>query len=138
MLFVREDGGHGRVFEGVRAYLQHSWKVFHRDPDVRRFLIANTAWEGAFAGARTFVVLYLTVGLGQPLGTTTAVLAAVAAGYIVAAAGSGVLGDRLGLSRVIAVASVVYGVGLVLRRLGNEWHSGTCRSSSSSRSRAGR
>jgi MFS family permease len=45
ILFVREDGGHGRVFEGVRAYLQHSWKVFHRDPDVRRFLIANTAWE---------------------------------------------------------------------------------------------
>ena len=36
--------------------------------------------------ARTFVVLYMTVGLGQPLGTTTAVLAAVAGGYIVAAA----------------------------------------------------
>ena len=117
ILFVREDGGHGRVFEGVRAYLQHSWTVFHRDPDVRRFLIANTAWEGAFAGARTFVVLYLTVGLGQPLGTTTAVLAAVAGGYIVAAAGSGILGDRLGLSRVIAFASVIYGLGLIARRL---------------------
>ena len=119
IVFVREDGGHGRVFEGVRAYLQHSWKVFHRDPDVRRFLIANTAWEGTFAGARTFVVLYLTVGLGQPLGTTTAVLAAVAGGYIVAAAGSGVLGDRLGLSRVIAFASVVYGLGLLLGGFAN-------------------
>ena len=119
VLFVREDGGHGRVFEGVRAYLQHSWKVFRRDPEVRRFLIANTAWEGAFAGARTFVVLYLTVGLGQPLGTTTAVLAAVAAGYIVAAAGSGVLGDRFGLSRVIALASTVYGLGLLLGGFGD-------------------
>ena len=67
-LFVREDGGHGRVFEGVRAYVRHSWRVFRRDPDVRRFLLANAAWEGAFAGARTFVVLYVTVGLGQPLG----------------------------------------------------------------------
>jgi MFS family permease len=122
VLFVREDGGHGRVFEGVRAYLSHSWRVFRREPDVRRFLIANTAWEGAFAGARTFVVLYLTVGLGQPLGTTTAVLAAVAGGYIVAAAGSGFLGDRFGLSRVIAVASVVYGIGLLAGGLGNEWH----------------
>ena len=121
IVFVREDGGHGRVFEGVRAYLQHSWNVFRRDPDVRRFLIANTAWEGTFAGARTFVVLYLTVGLGQPLGTTTAVLAAVAGGYIVAAAGSGVLGDRLGLSRVIAFASVVYGLGLMLGGFANEW-----------------
>jgi MFS family permease len=121
IVLVREDGGHGRVFEGVRAYLRHSWTVFRRDADVRRFLIANTAWEGAFAGARTFVVLYLTVGLGQPLGTTTAVLAAVAAGYLVAAAGSGVLGDRFGLSRVIVAASAVYGLGLLLGGLGEEW-----------------
>jgi MFS family permease len=122
VLFLREDGGHGRVFEGVRAYVSHSWRVFRREPDVRRFLIANTAWEGAFAGARTFVVLYLTVGLGQPLGTTTAVLAAVAGGYIVAAAGSGFLGDRFGLSRVIFAASIVYGLGLMLGGFGNEWH----------------
>ena len=121
VLFVREDGGHGRVFEGVRAYLQHSWKVFHRDPDVRSFLIANTAWEGV-RGRPHLRRLYLTVGLRQPLGTTTAVLAAVAAGYIVAAAGSGFLGDRFGLSRVIAAAaSVVYGLGLVLGGFGNEW-----------------
>ena len=104
---------------------------------MRRFLIANTAWEGTFAGARTFVVLYLTVGLGQPLGTTTAVLAAVAGGYVVAAAGSGFLGDRFGLSRVIFVASFVYGVGLLARRLRRTSGTpGTCRSSSSSRSPA--
>ena len=48
-------------------------------------------------------------------------LAAVAAGYIVAAAGSGFLGDRFGLSRVIVGASVVYGLGLVLGGFGNEW-----------------
>jgi MFS family permease len=122
VLFVREDGGHGRVFEGVGTYVRHSWRVFRREPEVRRFLIANTAWEGAFAGARTFVVLYLTVGLGQPLGTTTAVLAAVAGGYIVAAALSGFLGDRFGLSRVIFAASFVYGIGLILGGFGAEWH----------------
>ncbi len=122
VLFLREDGGHGRVFEGVRVYVAHSWRVFRRDPDVRRFLIANAAWEGAFAGARTFVVLYLTVGLGQPFGTTTVVLAAVAGGYIVAAAGSGFLGDRFGLSRVIFIASFVYGIGLLLGGLGTSWH----------------
>jgi MFS family permease len=122
VLFVREDGGHGRVFEGVRVYISHSWRVLKREPDVRKFLIANTAWEGAFAGARTFVVLYLTVGLGQPQGTTTAVLAAVAGGYVVAAVGSGFLGDRFGLSRVIVVASIIYGIGLLLGGFGNEWH----------------
>ena len=71
VLFLREDGGHGRVFEGVATYLRHSWRVLRRNPDIGRFLLANAAWEGTFAGARTFVVLYVTVGLGEPLSTST-------------------------------------------------------------------
>ena len=55
VLFLREDGGHGRVFEGVGTYVRHSWRVLRRNPDVGRFLLANAAWEGTFAGARTFV-----------------------------------------------------------------------------------
>jgi MFS family permease len=57
ILLVTEDGGHGRVFEGVRSYVAHSWHVLRSDRDVATFLVANTAWEGTFAGARTFVVL---------------------------------------------------------------------------------
>jgi len=121
VLFIREDGGHGRVFEGVGAYVRHSWRLLRRERDVRRFLLANTAWEATFAGARTFVVLYLTVGLGQPLGTTTAVLAAVAAGYVVAAVASGWLGHRVGLARAIFVASFVYGAGLLAGGFADEW-----------------
>ena len=122
VLFLREDGGHGRVFAGVRAYLAQSWAVVQREPHVRRFLVANAAWEGTFAGARTFVVLYITVGLAQPLGIATAVLGAVAGGYIVAALVAGRVGDRLGLARVIWVSSIVYGTGLVLGGLGSTWH----------------
>jgi MFS family permease len=122
IVFLREDGGHGRVFAGVRAYVAQSWRVLRREPEVRRFLVANAAWEGTFAGARTFVVLYITVGLGEPLSTSTAVLGAVAGGYVVAALVSGRLGDRFGLARVIAWASVVYGTGLVLGGLGQTWH----------------
>ena len=62
------------MFEGVRAYVAHSWRVLRSRPDVATFLIANTAWEGTFAGARTFVVLYVTVGLGEPLVTSTYIL----------------------------------------------------------------
>ena len=54
-----------------------------------RSSLANAAWEGTFAGARTFVVLYVTVGLGEPLSTSTYVLAAVAGGYIVGRARRG-------------------------------------------------
>jgi MFS family permease len=122
VVLLREDGGHGRVFEGVGAYLRHSWRVLRREPEVRRFLVVNTALEGTFAGARTFVVLYITVGLGQPLGTSTAVLASVAGGYIVAALVAGRIGDRVGIARVIIAASSVYGAGLVAGGLGQEWH----------------
>ena len=122
ILFVTEDGGHGRVFEGVRTYVAHSWRVLRSDRDVATFLVANTAWEGTFAGARTFVVLYVTVGLGEPLSTSTYILAAVAGGYIVAALVAGRIGDRVGLARVIIAASAVYGTGLVAGGLGREWH----------------
>jgi MFS family permease len=122
IVFVREDGGHGRVFEGIRAYVRQSWRVLRRDRDVVKFLVANSAWEGTFAGARTFVVLYVTVGLGESLSTSSTVLAAVAGGYIVAALVAGPLGDRLGLARVIVGASLVYGLGLLGGGLATEWH----------------
>ena len=122
VVFVREDGGHGRVFEGVGTYLRHSWRVLRSNPDVGKFLLANAAWEGTFAGARTFVVLYITVGLQEPLSTSTAVLAAVAGGYVVAALVSGPVGDRFGLARVITACSVVYGVGLLAGGLASTWH----------------
>src|SRR6185503_10049462 len=98
------------------------WRVLRRNPDVGRFLLANAAWEGTFAGARTFVLLYVTVGLGEPLSTSTFVLIAVAGGYIVASLVSGPIGDRLGLARVITVCSVVYGVGLLGGGLAQTWH----------------
>src|ERR671935_76681 len=89
IVLTTEDGGHGREFLGVRRYLATSWCILREEPDVRRFLLANAAWEGAFAAARTFVVLYITRGLGQPLSTSSAVLGTVAVGYIVAAIGAG-------------------------------------------------
>lgn len=119
---VREDGGHGRVFEGVRAYVRRSWRVLRTNRDVAMFLAANTAWEGTFAGARTFVVLYVTVGLDEPLWTSTAVLGAVAGGYVVAALVSGPIGDRVGLARVIFFCSLIYGTGLLAGGFAQEWH----------------
>jgi MFS-type transporter involved in bile tolerance (Atg22 family) len=122
IVLLREDGGHGRVFEGVGAYVRRSWRVLKCEPEVRTFLVANTAWEGTFAGMRTFVVLYVTVGLGQPLGTTTSLLGVVAGGYVVAALVSGPLGDRFGLARVILLCSIVYGSGLLIAGTATRWH----------------
>ncbi len=122
VVFIAEDGGHGRVFEGIRVYVRHSWDVLRANTDVARFLVANTAWEGTFAGARTFVVLYITIGLGESITTSSTVLAVVAAAYIVASLLAGPLGDRFGLARVIVGASVVYGLGLLSGGLATSWH----------------
>jgi MFS family permease len=111
-----------RVFEGVRAYVSHSWRILRQEPEVRRFLVCNSAWEGAFAGARFFVVLYITKGLGQSVGISTAVLATVAFGYVVAALFAGRAGDRFGLARVIYYCSFVYGGGFLVAGLAQQWH----------------
>src|SRR3954447_19786415 len=49
----REAGD--RVFRGVRSYLSTAWCLLRAERDVTTFLVANAAWEGTFAAARTFV-----------------------------------------------------------------------------------
>ena len=122
IFFVHEPpGATNRVFEGVRAYVAHSWRILEAEPEVRRFLVCNSAWEGTFAGARFFVVLYITKGLGESVAISTAVLATVATGYVIAAAWAGRIGDRFGLARVIYYCSFVYGGGLLLGGLVQHW-----------------
>ena len=121
ILLIREDGGHGRVFAGFGAYIKQSWDIFWSEGDVRRFLIANSAWEGTFAAARSFVILYVVEGLHQSKTVSGEILAAVAAGYVVAAVFAGRLGDRFGLARVIFFASFVYGTGFLVGGLAQTW-----------------
>jgi MFS family permease len=122
IVLVREDGGHGRVFAGFWAYIKQSWGIFWHEGDVRRFLIANSAWEGTFAAARSFVILYVIDGLHESKTVSGEILAAVAVGYVIAAVFSGRLGDRFGLARVIFFASFVYGTGLLVGGLAEQWH----------------
>jgi MFS family permease len=119
---VREDGGHGRVFEGVGAYFKRSWRILREEAEVRRFLMANAAWEGTFAAARTFVVLYIIDGLHESKAISSAVLGAVATGYVIAAIFAGRLGDRFGLARVIFFASFIYGGGYIVAGVATTWH----------------
>jgi MFS family permease len=122
IVWLREDGGHGRVFEGVRAYFVQSWSILKEEAEVRRFLFANAAWEGTFAAARTFVVLYVIDGLHETKAISSAVLGAVATGYVIAALIAGRLGDKFGIARVIFFASFVYGGGYLVAGFATTWH----------------
>ena len=122
ILFVHEHPIAEREHERLRTYLAAPWRVVRRERNVRRFLIANTAWEATFAGMRTFVVLYIIEGLDQPLYVSSVVLAVVAAGYVTAAALSGLFADRFGLGNVILGASWVYGLGLLTAGFAQTWH----------------
>jgi predicted MFS family arabinose efflux permease len=119
---VHERAAGKRHYERFRSYLAAPWRIVRRERDVRLFLLANTAWEATFAGMYTFVVLYVTKGLNEELYVASTVLAVVAAGYVLAAAFAGRLGDRFGIGRVILFASIVYGGGLTACVLAKEWH----------------
>jgi len=123
VLFVREERrATNRVFEGVRMYVSHSWRILRHDPQVRRFLICNSAWEGAFAGMRTFVVLYVVVGLGESVRVSTEVLATVASGYVVAALSASFISDRFGIGRAMFYASFIYAGGMFVAGFADSWH----------------
>ena len=102
-----------------RAQLAHP----QAEPEVRRFLVCNSAWEGTFAGARFFVVLYITKGLGESVAISTAVLATVAGGYVIAAAWAGrrrrPLRDR---ARDLLTARSSTAAGCSLGGLAQHWH----------------
>ena len=107
---------------GIRELLATPLRIVARNQAVRRYLIANSVWEGSFAGLRSFVVLDITRGLHQPSSVASLALACVAAGYLLAALGASRFGDRFGLARVIFAASLVYGAGLSLAVLAGRWH----------------
>ncbi|HEX2506103.1 MAG TPA: MFS transporter, partial [Gaiellaceae bacterium] len=121
IVFVKEPPRPASRVPPLRTLVATPLRIARRDKNVRRFLIANSAWEATFAGMRTFVVLYVIVGLGQPLYVSSVVLACVAGGYLVAAAVATRFGDLFGLGAVILGASVVYGCGLVGGGFATEW-----------------
>ena len=114
-----EDGGHGRVFEGVRAYVRAQLARSSRGEHRRAALAGRPTPPGRERSPPSGRSSSSTsrAASHQPLSTSSAVLGTVAAGYMIAAVVSGPLGDRVGLARVIFVASFVYGGRAARRRL---------------------
>lgn len=83
-------------------------------PELRAFVAANALWEAALAAIRTFVVLWITAGLGLGLVATAGVLGAAAACILVGAALAGTLAERFGTRRVVRATAITYGAPMVV------------------------
>jgi MFS family permease len=81
---------------------------------IRAFIVANGLWELSLGALKTFIILYLTKGLG--LGTSGAALAVTCGAVFVAIAApvSGNLADRYGTVRVMRIALLIFGLGLLV------------------------
>jgi MFS family permease len=88
-------------------------RLLFRSRELRAFAVANALWEFSFTGLKSFVVLYVVRGLGLSASVASAVIAVVAVAYVAGAPLAGRLADRYGIVRVLRVAALVYGVGLV-------------------------
>lgn len=102
--------------DGLRG-MRHSLGILRADAALRSWLVASACWEAAIGSLRTFVVLYLTVGLGLSLRTTSAALALVGLGALLAAPVAGALADRYGPRPVIRLAVWVFAIGLLPTQL---------------------
>lgn len=83
-------------------------------PGLQAYLAANALWEASLGALKTFVLLYVTVGLGIDVGEAALIVGAAATFVLGGAVVSGILADRYGQLRVLRATLVVYGLGLLI------------------------
>jgi MFS family permease len=81
---------------------------------IRAFMVANGLWELSLGALKTFIILYLTKGLGL---STAGAAGAVTGGAVfvaIASPVSGNLADGYGTVRVMRIALLIFGLGLLV------------------------
>jgi MFS family permease len=84
------------------------------EPALKTFLAANALWELSLAALKTFIVLYITRGLGLSVQAASLAIGAGALVILAASPVSGKLGDRVGRARVMRIGLWVYGLGMIV------------------------
>lgn len=100
--------------EPVGEAMRTVWEMARDDGGLRAFFVANALWELALAALKTFVVLWLTRGLGIRLSEAALAIGAVAVLILVGAMASGKLADRFGRRRVMSWAVLVFGLPMIV------------------------
>lgn len=87
--------------------------VIQRDRRLRAFAVANGLWELALGALKTFIVLYVSAGLGFGRATSGLLIGGVAVLVLLASLACGKLADRYGRVHVMTYAVALFGLGLV-------------------------
>ncbi|HEX3824228.1 MAG TPA: MFS transporter [Mycobacteriales bacterium] len=88
--------------------------LFLHNRQMQLFAAANALWEFSLAGLKTFIILYITHGLGKSNREASAFIAIVAVAYIVGAPIASRLAERFGIVPVMAWSAAAYGIALCL------------------------
>jgi MFS family permease len=100
--------------EGVASAARRIRELLVEHPALRTYVGANALWELAMGALKTFIVLYVTAGLGFSLSAASLVIGLVGVVIFGGALASGVLADRYGRLRVMEVGLWVYGISLLV------------------------
>ena len=100
--------------KSVRDSVEEMVELLRDDPPLRAFFFANALLELALGALKTFVILWLTKGLGVKLGSASLIVGVAAIPILIGAAGAGKLADKLGRRRVMMWAAVLFGAPMVV------------------------
>lgn len=90
------------------------WTLLRSDPAISKFVVGNALLTLGLGGMKSFVVLWLTEGLGKSITFTGCAMAVVAVGTVVGALIAGKLGDRDGPAHVLNLALFIFGIGMIV------------------------
>jgi MFS family permease len=99
---------------GARGDVRRAFELVRGSSQLRAFLVANALWELSLGALKTFIVLYVTSGLGFSRSAASGIIGGVAVLVLLAAVTSGRLADRVGPIRVLAVGLPVYGLAMLV------------------------
>jgi len=115
MLLPRERAEHEpNKSTSLRDDVARLWSTVRRRGDLRAFMVANGLWELSLGATKTFIIIYLTRGLGVSTGLAGVAVAATAVFIAAATPISGKLADRFGPVPVMRVSLLIYGLGMLV------------------------
>jgi MFS family permease len=88
--------------------------IVRASPELRAFLVANALWEASLGALKTFVFLFITIGLGKTQPAAAGIVGGVAALILPAAVISGKLADTYGRARTMSWVLPIYGIGMLV------------------------